>query len=127
MNNKYEAILKSAKDLLESMDTDVFLDKFLELQEHATGPNIDEFTSSISTSGSFLSDHDSYTSPNNYKNILSHFSVDKVNTILDSTNSKKGYFLEVRSIGTALKIKKKATQVSYEYGFSTDQLLSQAA
>lgn len=127
MNNKYETILKSAKDLLESMDTDVFLDKFLELQEHATGPNIDEFTSSISTSGSFLSDTSSYTSLDSYKTMLSCFSVDKVNTILDSTNSKRGYFLEVRSIGRPLELKKKATQISYGYGFPTDQSLSQAA
>lgn len=124
MNKKYEAILKSAKDLLENMDADVFLDKFLALQEHTTGPNIDEFMSSISTSESFVSDEGSCTSHYKYKNI---FLVDKVNTLLDSTNSKKGYFLAVRNIGRPLELKEKDTQVSYGYGLPVDYSSSQAA
>lgn len=33
MEDKYNEILKSAKDLLSNMDTDEFLDKFLKIQE----------------------------------------------------------------------------------------------
>lgn len=127
MNKKYEAILKSAKDLLENMDDDVFLDKFLALQEHATGPNIDEFMSSTSTSDSFVSDEGSCTSHYKYKSIFSGFSADKVNMPLDSTNSKEGYFLKVRNIGRPLELKEKATKVSYGYGLPIDYSLSQAA
>lgn len=127
MNKKYEAILKSAKDLLENMDTDVFLDKFLELQEHATGPNIDEFISSISTSDSFLKDEDVCTNYNNYKDVSLYVSVDKVNTILNDTNSKEGYFLEVRHIRRPIKLKEKSVRVSYGYGLSIDDSLSEAA
>lgn len=127
MNKKYEAILKSAKDLLENMDADVFLDKFLALQEHATGPSVDEFMSFTSTPDSFLSDEGGCTSYYKYESILSGFSMDKVNTLLDNTNSKEGYFLEVRSIGRPLELKEKATQVSYGYGLPIDYSLSQAA
>ena len=33
MKDKYNEILKSAKDLLSNMDTDEFLDKFLKIQD----------------------------------------------------------------------------------------------
>lgn len=127
MNKRYEAMLKSAKDLLENMDTDVFLDKFLELQEQATGPNIDEFMSSTSILDSFSITKDSCTSYGAYENIHSYISVDTVNNILDENNSKKGYFLEVRHIAKPHELKEKAVKVSYRYGFPSDDSLSQAA
>lgn len=37
MKDKYNEILKSAKDLLSSMDTDEFLDKFLKIQDSSKG------------------------------------------------------------------------------------------
>ena len=37
MEDKYNEILKSAKDLLSNMDTDEFLDKFLKIQDSNKG------------------------------------------------------------------------------------------
>lgn len=40
MKDKYNEILKSAKDLLSNMDTDEFLDKFLMIQEGNKGKDV---------------------------------------------------------------------------------------
>lgn len=55
MNTYYESILESATEWLDTVDENVFLQDFLELQNNATGPTIDEFlaTFSISTNSLF--------------------------------------------------------------------------
>lgn len=125
MNKKYEAILKSSRELLENMDTDILLDKFLKLQEKATGPTVNEFLTSISNSDRFFKGHDSHTSYDSCGMIPSGVSANKINTLLDTSNLKKGYFLDVGYISRPPEPKSKMVKASY--GLPIDDSLSQAA
>ena len=51
MNKHHEIALQEAKNWLENVDADEFLNDFLELQDQACGPTVDEFIKNVLESG----------------------------------------------------------------------------
>lgn len=47
MNKHHEIALQEAKNWLENVDADEFLNDFLELQDQACGPTVDEFMQAL--------------------------------------------------------------------------------
>ena len=47
MNKHHEIALQEAKNWLENVDADEFLNDFLELQDQACGPTVDEFVQAL--------------------------------------------------------------------------------
>ena len=51
MNKHHEIALQEAKNWLENVDADEFLNDFVELQDQACGPTVDEFIKNVLESG----------------------------------------------------------------------------
>lgn len=120
MNKYHEEVLNSAKEWLSSIDEEVFLKEFFELQEEAAGPTVDEFLLNFNLETTSLFGIDQcrnsiINSPINnlYSNSVSFLTIKNTLTakVMDSFRNIEIDIYEIDNITETFKLRGKAVSI----------------